>query len=344
MSEYQGASPRRVLEGRRKFSAKRFFLQWEWMLAIVLIGINIMNISLSPNYWEFNSLMSAIQLFLDKAIMVFPMMLVILMGDIDISVASTMALSSVIMGVLYNAGVPMPVAILISLVVGAICGFINGFILTRFKELPAMIVTLSGMIIFRGIASIILQDQAAGKFPKWFSFLSWGKIGPLPFILVFFIVEAIFFVVLVHKTSFGRQVYAIGNNVVTSRFSGIKVDRIKIIVFTLNGLFAAVAALFLTSKMGSARPSMALGYELDVIAMVVLGGVSTAGGKGRVVGTIEAIFIIGLLRYGLGLINVPSQTILIIVGLLLVVSVAIPNLKTVFRDSGLMRKLAKNNA
>lgn len=343
MSDYQGATPRRVLEGRRKFSAKRFFLQWEWLLAAVLIGINVMNISLSPNYWEFNSLMSAIQLFLDKAIMVFPMMLVILMGDIDISVASTMALSSVIMGVAYNAGLPMPAALALALLIGAACGFINGLILTRFKELPAMIVTLSTMIIFRGIASIILEDQAAGKFPKWFNYLGWGKVGPLPFILVFFIIEAILFIVLVHKTAFGRRLYAIGNNVVTSRFSGIKVDRIKLIVFTLNGLFAAVAALFLTSKMGSARPSMALSYELDVIAMVVLGGVSTDGGKGRVVGTIEAIFIIGLLRYGLGLINVPSQTILIIVGALLVVSVAIPNLKTVYRESGLGRRLAKNN-
>lgn len=341
MSENQNAAPRRVLEGRRKFSAKRFFFQWEWMLAIVLIGINVMNIALSPNYWEYNNLMSAIQLFLDKAIMVFPMMLVILMGDIDISVASTMALSSVVMGMCYNAGMSMPLAIALALVIGAACGCINGVILTRFKELPAMIVTLSTMIIFRGIASILLQDQAAGSFPKWFSFLSWGKLGTVPFILIFFVVEAIFFVVLVHKTAFGRRVYAIGNNAVTSRFSGIRVDRIKVIAFTLNGLFAAIAALFLTSKMGSARPSMAQGYELDVIAMVVLGGVSTAGGKGRVVGTIEAIFIIGLLRYGLGLINVPSQTILVIVGALLVVSVAIPNLKTVFRESGLSMKPAK---
>lgn len=340
MSEYQSAAPLRELEGRRKFSAKRFFFQWEWMLFLVLIGINVMNICLSPNYWEFGSLMSAIQLFLDKAIMVFPMMLVILMGDIDISVASTMALSSVIMGVLYNAGVPMAAAILVGLGVGTLCGFLNGLILTRFKELPAMIVTLSTMIIYRGIASIILEDQAAGGFPKWFNFLSWGKVGPLPFILVFFIAEAAVFVVFVHKTPFGRRVYAIGNNAVTSRFSGIQVDRIKLIIFTLNGLFAAVAGLFLTSKMGSARPSMAQSYELDVITMVVLGGVSSAGGKGRVVGTIEAIFIIGLLRYGLGLINVPSQTILIIVGALLVVSVAIPNIKTVAQEHGLLIRKA----
>jgi rhamnose transport system permease protein len=141
-------------------------------------------------------------------------------------------------------------------------------------------------------------------------------------------------------------VYAMGNNIVTSRYSGLKVDRIKIIIFTLNGLFAAIAGIFLTSKMGSARPSIALGYELDVIAMVVLGGVSTAGGKGRVGGTVLSIFIIGLLRYGLGLINVPSQSIMIILGALLVVAVAIPNLKesfSGFRNSNLFLKKESQN-
>lgn len=330
----------RSLEGRRKFDAKRFFFQWEWLLAVVLIAINVVNTMASPNYMEFNSLMSAIQMFLDKAIIVFPMMLVILMGDIDISVASTMALSSVVMGVCFNAGMPMVAAVILSLVIGAACGFFNGFLMAKFPELPAMIVTLSGMIIFRGIASIILQDQAAGKFPKWFSFLSWGKIGSIPFILIFFIVEAIVFAVLVHKTAFGRRVYAIGNNATASRFSGIKVAKIKMIIFTLNGVFAAIAGLFLTSKTGSARPSMAQGYEMDIIAMVVLGGVSTDGGKGRVIGTIEAIFIIGLLRYGLGLVNVPSQTIMIIVGALLVIAVALPNLKSIMQENGWMRVAA----
>lgn len=306
---------------------KKFIFQWEWMLAILLVGINMMNIKFSPNYWDYNNLMSAIQMFLDKAIMVFPMMLVILLGDIDISVASTMALSSVVMGVSYNAGIPMGIAIVIGLAVGTLGGFINGLLLVKFKELSAVIVTLSTMIIYRGIASIILENQAVGNFPTWFKFFGWEQIGPVPFILIFFIIEAILFAFIVHKTPFGRRIYAMGNNVVASKFSGIKVDRIKLIIFTLNGLFAAIAGIFLTSKMGSARPSMALGYELDVIAMVVLGGVSSSGGKGRVVGTVLSIFIIGMLRYGLGIINVPSQTIMIILGALLVVATAIPNLK-----------------
>lgn len=322
----------RNIESHRKFNLKSFLFQWEWLLVLLLVFINVINISLSENYWDFNNLMSAVQMFLDKAILVFPMMLVILLGEIDISIASTMALSAVIMGVTYQAGLPIPLAIILSILVGVICGFINGFILVKFKELSSMIVTLSTMIIFRGIASIILKDQAISNFPGWFQYFGWGNVGSIPFILIFFIIEAVIFAYLVHKTPFGRKVYAMGNNVVTSRYSGLKIDKIKVIIFTLNGLFAAIAGIFLTSKMGSTRPSIALGYELDVITMVVLGGVSTAGGKGRVGGVVLSIFVIGLLRYGLGLINVPSQSIMIILGALLVIAVAIPNIKGSLRE------------
>jgi Ribose/xylose/arabinose/galactoside ABC-type transport systems, permease components len=331
----------REIKTDQKFSLKRFFLKWEWMLVVILVGINIMNFNTSVNYGDYNNIMEALKMFLDKALMVFPMMLVILLGDIDVSVASTMALSGVIMGVAYNAGVPMPIAILLALLVGTICGFVNGLILVKFKELSAVIVTISTMIIYRGIASIILADGATGNFPSWFQYFGWGQIGNIPFILAFFIIEAAIFAYIIHKTKFGRRVYAIGNNSTTSRFSGIKVDKIRLIIFTLSGLFAAVSAIFLTSKMGSARPSMAKGYEMDVIAMVVLGGISTSGGKGNVVGAILSIFIVGLLRYGLGLINVPSQTIMIIVGALLVVAVAIPNMKDFISETKLYKMLVK---
>lgn len=332
-------APVRSIEGQRKFSAKRFFLQWEWMLVAVLIIINIINICLSDNYLNYNGIMSALQMFMDKAVMIFPMMMVILLGDIDISVASTMALSGVVMGMAFQAGIPMPLAIVIALLIGTLCGFLNGLLLAKFKELSAVIVTLIGMIIYRGIASILLEDQAIGGFPAWFNKLAWDSIGPIPIALLFFIIEAAVFILLLHKTPFGRRVYAMGNNAETSRYSGIKVGRMKIIIFTLNGLFAAVAALFLVSKMGSVRPSIATGYELDVIAMVVLGGVSTAGGKGRAPGVILSMFIICLLQYGLGLINVPSQSIMIILGVLLIVAVAIPNLKTVLGETRLFKRL-----
>jgi len=333
---------KRNIAAHKEFNLKSFFFQWEWMLVLMLIIINIVNASLSTYYLNIKSIIDATMTFLDKAFIVLPMAFVIILGDIDISVASTVALSSVVMAVSYNnLGVPMELAMIICLAVGTVCGLINGLLITKFKELSAVIVTLSTMIIYRGIAYIILEDQASGKFPSWFNYLGWGYIGGIPFILVAFAVFAVIFSLLLHKTTFGRRVYAIGSNITASRFSGVQVDKIKVIIFTLTGFMSAVTALFLTSRMGSTRPNVATGYELDVIAMVVLGGVSTAGGKGRIIGTILSIFVIGLLRYGLGLKNVPAQVLLVIIGLLLIFAVMIPNIKI---DTGKVRKLYKTKA
>lgn len=297
------------------------------MLILLFLIVNVINTNLSPFYLDSVGLRDATMTFLDKAFMVFPMVMIMILRDIDISVSSTVALASVVMAHLYTLGVPMELAVVICLAVGAVCGLINGLLIVRFKELSAVIVTLSTMIIYRGIAYIILEDQSAGSFPEWFGFLGWGYIGGVPFILIAFVVMAVLFGLLLHKTTFGRRIYAIGNNPTASRFSGVQVDKIKIIVFTLAGVMAAITALFLTSRMGSTRPNVALGYELDVIAMVVLGGISTAGGKGKMIGAIIAVFLIGFLRYGLGLINMPAQVLMIIIGLLLIVAVMVPNLK-----------------
>ena len=321
------AMAQRNITDKKAFHWKSFFFQWEWLLVLLFVVVNIMNSNLSPYYLSFDSLRDATTTFLDKAFIVLPMVFIIILGDIDISVGSTVALSSVIMADLYKLGVPMGIAIVICLAVGAFAGFINGILIVKFKELSSVIVTLATMIIYRGIAYIILEDQAVGNFPGWFSFLGWGDVGGIPFILLVFAVLAIIFGLLLHKTTFGRFVYAMGNNVTASRFSGVQVDKIKIIVFILAGVMAAVTALFLTSRMGSTRPNIAMGYELEVIAMVVLGGVSTDGGKGRIIGAILAIFLIGFLRYGLGLINVPAQILLIIIGLLLIFAVMVPKLK-----------------
>ena len=328
-----------LVSTKKDFDAKGFFLQWEWILFLVFILLNIMNAMLSPNYLRFNGLMQAAMLFLDKAFIVLPMVFVIIMGDIDISVGSTVALSSVIMAVAYNAGLPVIPAMILCLAVGAACGFINGFLIARFSELSAVIITLSTMTLYRGIAYTILENQSAGGFPMWYSQLSWGKIGGIPYILIVFAVFAVLFGLLLHKTNFGRYVYAIGNNKVATRFSGISVGKIKIIVFTLSGLMAGVCALFLSAKMMSTRPNVASGYELDVIAMVVLGGVSTAGGKGKIIGAVTAVFLLGFLQYGLGLINVRAQMIIIITGSLLILAVAIPNIQEMLKNARSRRSL-----
>jgi len=335
----------RTISHNRSFDFKRFFFRWEWMLVLLLIAINIYNTFMAPGYWNSGLIDYGLRDFMDKAILVFPMMLVILLGEIDVSVASTMALSSVIMGMLYGAGengVPMWVAVAAALLVGAICGFINGIILVSFKELSSVIVTIATMIIFRGFAQILLETKSVGGFAPWFQFLNYGKIGPIPFTLALFVAEALVFGYIIHKTGFGRKVYAMGKNITTAAYSGIRTERIRLLIFTLNGLFAAVAGMISASKMSSVLPSMAKNYELEVISIVVLGGVSTLGGTGTVLGVVLSTLAVGTLRYGLGLAGVNSQTILVILGLMLIIAVAVPNLKKSFGSNGLIKKFTKS--
>ncbi|MDR2900567.1 MAG: ABC transporter permease [Treponema sp.] len=317
----------RTLALEKKQGWKEFFFQWEWFLLLIFIALQIINSSLSPYYLNVGTFINAPMSFLDKAFIVFPMMFVIILGNIDISVGSIVAFTSVMMAIIFNAGVPLPLALIFGLVIGTLCGAVNGFLQIKFKELPAMIVTLSTMTIFRGIAYVILEDRASGGFPAWFSFFAWGYVGPIPFIMIMFIVAAIIFGLILHKTDFGRKVFGMGSNLLACKYSGIKTNRVILIVSLMTGFMSAITAIFLTSRMGSTRPNVALGYELDVIAMVVLGGVSTSGGTGRIAGPLLAIFIIGFLNYGLGLVNISAQQILIILGLLLVTSVLIMNLQ-----------------
>jgi len=316
---------------------KDFFRQWEFILFIILIAVNIINASLSPYYLSVNGILDATTVFMEKGFLILPMAFVMILGDIDISVASTMTLSSVIASVSYKAGLPMGYAIIVALIVGTLCGFLNGYLISRW-HLTAMIVTLATMSLYRGIAYIILGDQAVSSFPQWFSYLAQGYLGSthIPFSLIVFAVFAIIFGLILHKTAFGRYVYAIGNNAEASRFSGVDVNNIKLAVFTITGLMSAIAGLFLTSRIGSSRPDIATGYELEAIAIVVLGGVSPQGGIGKMLGVIISFFIIGLLRYGMGLKNVPSQMMIIFIGILLIVAIVIPN---IIESSGARRRL-----
>ena len=306
---------------------KAFSFHWEWFLLILLALVFVINSAISPYFLSLDTFINTPMTFLDKSFIVFPMIFVIILGKIDISVAATTTLASVIMAVSYNAGLPMPLAILLCLLVGTLCGAINGLLMVRFRELSFVIVTLATMILYRGIAYIILGDQASGGFPEWFSFLGWGSVLGIPFITIAFIITATIFGLILHKTVLGRTIYGMGFNNEACEYSGIKVDRVVLIVFTLSGLMAAVTALFLTSRLGSTRPNVATGYELEVITMVALGGVSTSGGTGRIWGPILAVFIIGYLGYGMGLANIQAPVVLVVIGLLLIFSVLMMKLR-----------------
>ena len=322
-------SNRSIIGIDKGWSWKRFFLQWEWLLVLILLIVFAVNAMISPYFFTVYSLVQTPSTFLDKAFIVFPMTLVIVLGRIDVSVGSTAALSAVVMAVGYNAGLPMPWAMLLCLVVGAACGGVNGLLLIRFKELSHVIVTLATMIIYRGIAYIILGDQASGGFPDWYSFLGWGSVAGIPFILIVFVLAAVVFGLVLHKTRFGRSVYGMGFNTTTCEYSGLRADRITLIIFTMAGLMSAVTALFLSSRMGSTRPNVAAGFELEVITMAALGGVSTSGGIGRIGGPVLAVFIIGYLSYGMGLANIQAPVVLVVIGSLLILSVLAMKLKDI---------------
>lgn len=315
---------------KKKANLKSTFFRWEWMLVLLLILVNIFNSQMSEYYWDLNGIFDAFKIFLDKGFLVLAMAFVLLIGEIDISVASIIALCSCVMGMVYNSGVPMPLAMVVALLTGAICGLINGLLVANFRELASMIITLATMSLYRGIAWILLQADSAGGYPEWFSWLSEGtlfKIGSLkiPFVLVVFIVFAVAFGLLLHKTTFGKKLYSIGHNDDASKYTGIKVKNIRIMVYTLTGIMGGVSALFLTSRLFTSRANIAMGYELEVIAVVVLGGVKSDGGTGTILGVSLSLFLIGLIRYGLGISGVRTEVILIVIGFLLILSILLPN-------------------
>ncbi len=270
--------------------------------------------------------------------MVYGIMMVLILGEIDISIASTITLSACVAGWACEQGVPLALCIAIALFVGVLCGAFNGLLLVKFPELNSTIVTLGSQILFRGLAYMLLEDISLKTYAKQLSALAWNNVLGMPVILFTFILLTILFGFVIHRTKFGRRIYAIGTNKTASYFSGIHTNRIKLAVFTVSGLCAAFSGLFLAAKLASVRASIAQGYEMEVIAMAILGGASPSGGKGRVGGAVLGVFTIGLIRYGTGLVNVSSDTLKIIIGCLLIVVCAIPNLKQVLADAKEVRR------
>lgn len=317
---------------------KKLFSHWETFLVIIFIAVNVLFSTLSPVYMNFNNIMNSMINFMDKGLMVYGTMMVLILGEIDISIASIITLSGCVAGWACEKGCPFLLCVLLALLIGCLCGTFNGLLLTKFKELNSTIVTLGSQILFRGLAYMLLEDESLKVYAKQLSALAWNKVLGLPYILVAFIVLSVFFTYMIHFTAFGRRLYAIGTNKTSAYFSGIYTDRIVLQVYILNGLCAAFAGLFLAAKLASVRASIASGFEMEVIAMAILGGASPSGGKGRVCGVILGVFIIGMIRYGTGIINVSAETLKIIIGLLLIAVCAIPNIKPLLVDFHEMRR------
>ena len=230
------------------------------------------------------------------------------------------------MGLAMQAGAGVPVLVGVGLLTGLVCGALNGALVAG-MGLPSIVVTIGTMSLFRGISYIVLGDQAFTGYPDGFDFFGQGYVWwVFSFELVLFAVLAAGFWVLLHRTNFGRAVYAIGNNATAAQFSGLRVARVRFILFLLTGLTSGIAAICLTSRLGSTRPSIATGFELEVVTMVVLGGVNILGGSGSILGVVLAALIMGMVTFGFGLLNVPGIVMSIFLGLLLIGVIAVPRL------------------
>ena len=297
---------------------------WQSLLFLVAVAIFIMNCFATPYFLSPWSLSDATFNFTEKALIALAMALVIISGEIDLSVAAIIAFSSTMMGLALQFGVGTPGLVAVGILTGLICGAFNGVLVTGLG-LPSIVVTIGTMSFFRGLSFIVLGDQAYKGYPSSFAFFGQGYVWwVISFEFVLFLIMAVLFYILLHRTNFGRWVFVIGNNPVAAEFSGVRVRRIKLILFCLTGIMSGIAAVLLTSRLGSTRPSIAQGWELEVITMVVLGGVSILGGAGSIIGVVLAAFIMGLVTFGLGLLNVPGIVMSIVIGGLLIAVIALP--------------------
>jgi rhamnose transport system permease protein len=314
-----------IVAGRPQRRARWAALKrWESVLAVILLVICAANALASPYFLDINNLFDSTQSFSEKGLIALSMALVVIGRDIDLSVASIVVLCSTAIGWLATRGVGTPGLLGASILCGTLMGMCNGAVVTGFR-VPAIVATIGTVSLFRGISYIVLGDGAYTVFPDDFSVLGQGYLFELiPYEFLVLVVLAAGFSVLLHRTSIGRNLYAYGHNPEAARYSGINVAAHRFWFFSLNGAMSGLAAAFLTSRVGATRPNMALGWDLEVIAIVVLGGVSIAGGGGRMTGVILAILVMGMLTFGLSLRNVPGISMSIVIGLLLITAVALP--------------------
>ena len=309
-----------------KSPVKQMIFSWEGILVLLFIAVNIFCANFSEVYTVRN-LLRQMPVYLAEIFLMLPMAYILVLGEIDISVGSIVCLSATMSCIACNAGVPFPVVVLVGLLTGTACGAVNALVLTQFQELPPMIVTLATQIIFRGIAEIVLGNggSISASDTKGFMALA-GKVGRVPYILFLVLILGIIAAVILGKSTFGRRVYAIGTNRLAAYYSGIHVQKIRFIIYTLMGTISGLCALFLISTSFGANTTTGNGFEMDAIAMAVFGGISSTGGKGNIAGGLISAFIIVCLRVGLGQRNIHPQVILLIIGALLIGAVALPNI------------------
>jgi rhamnose transport system permease protein len=300
--------------------------RWEALLLLILLLVIAINAVAVPNYLGPQNQSNLLVLGLEKAIVALAMTFVIISGEIDLSVASVMGLAGVVMGALWQAGLPIEVAAALALLMGVGVGLFNGF-WVAVVGLPSLVVTLAGLIGFRGLAYLIVEDRFISGIPASFKAIAQDPfLGPAPFSVLVYAALAVTAIVLLHLTGLGRYVYVLGNSRDVARYSGVRVTRVRMAIFAMSGFVAALAGVIFAARLGAVRGSTAEGFELDIITIVLLGGVSIFGGSGTMVGVLLSTLLVLDLRNGMNLAGIPGNVQIGVIGALLILSVLLPNL------------------
>ncbi len=299
---------------------------WEGFLTIILIVTVIVNSLISESFLSVENQINLFVLSIEKVLIVFIMTMIIINAEIDLSVASMMGLSACALGWFVESGFSMYLSIIFSLLIGGIGGAFNAFWITVVK-LPSLVVTLAMLIGFRGLARVLIGDRSIKMFPEWFELLGQQPLlGYLPLSMMIFFVLLILAIIILQFTGFGRNIYVSGINQNVALYSGINVKVIKITLFIASGIISALSGILFAARLGTVRGDMGLGFELDIITIVLLGGVSIFGGLGSIYGVILSILIVLYLRNGMSLSNITGHLQTGVIGILLILSVLVPNI------------------
>ena len=309
---------------KRKLKINRM-IRPELTVFVFMILSLVVGILLSPNFLDIRFLLGSTIFYCELGLMAIPFTLLLTSGEIDLSIAANMSLVACLVAVLYQAGMSMPVLIVIGIAAGTLLGFFNGLLVTVTK-LPSLVITIGIMSVYQGFSQVLVGDAAISGFPEWFIGLDqYTILGLIPLNLIILIVVALVFSFLLKKTVWGRKITAIGLNRGTALYSGVAVEKTKVLLFTIQGTFCAIAGIMTMSRLQMAKYTIAGDGQMDVITMVLLGGTAFAGGRGSVLGTLAAFFIIVFIRTGMRLALLSNYAQMAILGLLLIVVSIISN-------------------
>jgi rhamnose transport system permease protein len=304
----------------------RRLLRHETILASLVVVALVVLAAQSDRFFTPDNLLNQGRLMAEVGLVALAMTFVIVTGGIDLSVGSMLGLSAILVGVFWkNVGLALPVAMFLAVGAGGLAGLVNGVIITRFK-VPPLIATLATLALYRGLAEGISQSRSVRGYPEWFYALGQGDAAGVPVQVWIMLVAVAASAAILGLTTFGRATYAVGANETAARFSGVAVDRTRLLVYTASGLMSGLAAVIFVSRVSTTRSDMGTGLELDVITAVVLGGTSIFGGKGTIMGTVLGLALIQALRSGLSLAGVKGDGTIVVIGLVLIGAILVSNL------------------